>query len=337
MSKVFVSYKRADKDKVFPIVDRMESELGIKFWVDLEGIDGDMQFTSVIINAIVECEVFLFMYSKAHETIIDTEKDYTVRELCFAHELSKRIVFIEIEVANLPYWFKFNFPQRQVTQANDKHSMDRLVNDIRNWLDFSQPEIIVESKPHPQATDLGLPSGTKWASYNVGAEKPEDFGGYYAWGETDEKSEYWDSNYKYYLNGKYINLGCDISGTKYDLAYMNWGGNWRMPTIKQYKELLAKCRVEWSPLNGVNGCNFTSKINGNSIFLPAAGSRMFNAIFSVGHGGSYWLSSQRPLYSKCAYSIGFGMAGAFYFNTSSRNQGCSVRPVYLQIDKPLLD
>lgn len=83
MSKAFVSYKRVDKDKVFPLVRKMESELGIKFWVDLDGIESDEQFTNVIIKAINECEVFLFMYSKAHENI-DPRDDWTVREITFA-------------------------------------------------------------------------------------------------------------------------------------------------------------------------------------------------------------------------------------------------------------
>ncbi|MBO4315774.1 MAG: hypothetical protein J5867_07425, partial [Prevotella sp.] len=81
-----------------------------------------------------------------------------------------------------------------------------------------------------QAVDLGLPSKTKWASCNVGATKPEEYGGYYAWGETEEKEVYDESTYKYYQNDEYVNLGSDISGTEYDVAHVKWGGNWRMPT-----------------------------------------------------------------------------------------------------------
>ena len=141
MFKVFVSYKRADKDKVLPIVRRLESELGFKLWIDLDGIENGRQFTSVIINAINECEVFLFMYSKSHEIIKDTENDYTVRELNFAHELLTRIIFIEVEDATLPDWFIFNFPQSQVTQANDSRAMDKLVKDIRKWLNLPQQNL----------------------------------------------------------------------------------------------------------------------------------------------------------------------------------------------------
>ena len=77
-----------------------------------------------------------------------------------------------------------------------------------------------------EAVDLGLPSGTKWASCNLGATKPEECGGYYAWGETDEKDVYTEDTYKYYQNGSYVSLGSDISGTEYDVAHLKWGGNW---------------------------------------------------------------------------------------------------------------
>ena len=267
MSKVFVSYKRDDKDKVFPIVEKLEKVLGVSCWVDLTGIDGDKQFTSVIIKAIRKCELFMFMYSKAHEQIIDFEYDYTVRELNFAHELRKRIVFIEVEDTTLPDWFIFNFPQRQVTQANDNRAMDKLVRDIRKWLNLPQQnlspshsekttdkvsiptensshpqtEITAADKPHPLAIDLGLPSGTKWASCNVGASKLEEYGSYFAWGEAEEKKIYNEKTYAHkvgLLIKSFRDLRGDIAGTKYDVAHMKWGDNWRMPTVDQIKELL---------------------------------------------------------------------------------------------------
>ena len=132
-----------------------------------------------------------------------------------------------------------------------------------------------------EAVDLGMPSGTKWASCNVGATKPEECGGYYAWGETEEKVNYTDVTYLYSrgedidLDGEYEEkerykyLGPDISGTQYDVAHVKWGGDWRMPTMQQFKELLANCTSQWTSLNGKIGCKFISKINGSSIFFPA--------------------------------------------------------------------
>lgn len=355
MSKVFVSYKRADKDKVFPIVSRMESELGFKFWIDLKGIESDEQFTRVIINAINECEVFLFMYSKTHETIIDTERDFTVRELYFAHSRYKHIVFIETESCKLPDWFDFNFPQKQVVQANDNRAMDKLVHDIRQWLylsqqnsslnyqvkttdslsvskeisSHSQAESIDVNKPHPQAIDLDLPSGTKWASCNVGATKPEEFGGYFAWGEIEEKKIYNETTYIYW-DGDIDScnyLGRDISGMKYDVAHMKWGGGWRIPSEGDFQELFVNCHHEWSTLNGINGLMITSKINGNSIFLPAAGYRYDEYLGGTGSNGKYWLSnpylSSSSLY---AFRLNFHSDGAFWFG-EHRIYGMSVRPV----------
>ncbi|MBQ8064717.1 MAG: hypothetical protein IJ200_03555 [Prevotella sp.] len=151
-----------------------------------------------------------------------------------------------------------------------------------------------------EAVDLGL--SIKWASWNVGASKPEEYGGYYAWGETEEKDIYNWSNYKYInktIEGdywdeksnkivyKYQRIGTrlydedvisgknrfavvSICGTSYDVAYTKWGSKWRMPTLEEITELENKCSKEHSKLNGVEGWYFTGP-NGNKIFLPSAG------------------------------------------------------------------
>lgn len=94
MLRIFISYKRVDKDKVFKIKEQIESVLGEKCWIDLDGIESDAQFKNVIINAINECEIVLFMYSKAHSKIIDIDNDWTIRELNFASKRRKRIVIM---------------------------------------------------------------------------------------------------------------------------------------------------------------------------------------------------------------------------------------------------
>lgn len=177
-----------------------------------------------------------------------------------------------------------------------------------------------------EAIDLGLPSGTKWASCNIGATKPEEYGGYYAWGETEEKEVYNGSTYKYNQNGSYVNLGSDISGTEYDVAHVKWGGKWCMPTLDDIKELLHNCTSEWTTLNGVYGRKFTSNINGNSIFLPAAGYRWTGGLRYAGENGHYWSSTQYPDYLDFAYYLLFGSGGAEWYGIG-RNFGQSVRPV----------
>ena len=179
---------------------------------------------------------------------------------------------------------------------------------------------------HPRMIDLGLPSGTKWASCNVGASKPEDFGGYFAWGETEEKNVYSENTYKYYQNDKFVSLGSDISGTEYDVAHVKWGGKWCMPTLDDIKELLDNCTSEWTTLNGVNGRKFTSKINGNSIFLPAAGLRWRGDLYYAGEDGYYWSSTQYPDLSGGAYYLDF-YSGTADWGYGSRLNGQSVRPV----------
>ena len=173
------------------------------------------------------------------------------------------------------------------------------------------------------AIDLGL--SVKWASCNVGATKPEEYGGYYAWGETEEKNSYYESDYLYYNNGSYTNIGSDISGTQYDVATVKWGGNWRMPTAAEIDELTDNCTWQWTTVNGVKGHRVTGP-NGNSIFLPAAGSRSGQEVNGQGSGGLCWSSSLNSSYSYYAYSLYF-YSGSFDRNFNSRYFGRTVRPV----------
>ncbi|MBQ8486573.1 MAG: hypothetical protein IJ533_02860 [Prevotella sp.] len=126
-----------------------------------------------------------------------------------------------------------------------------------------------ESSYKGEAVDLGL--SVKWASCNVGATKPEEYGGFYAWGETQEKETYSFDTYIYAeTETSYQNIGNHISGTQYDVAHTKWGGSWRMPTIGEMQELVDKCSWTATVVNGVNGTQVTGS-NGNSIFLPAGG------------------------------------------------------------------
>ena len=183
---------------------------------------------------------------------------------------------------------------------------------------------------HPHAIDLGLPSGTKWACCNVGASAPEGYGGYYAWGETEEKSVYDYTSYKYYTgtnetSGTWISLGSDIAGTGYDVAHVKWGGRWHMPTRDQCKEFVNNTSSKWTTKNGINGREFTGP-NGGTIFMPAAGYRWGSDLSSRGSGGDYWSSTLDESYPDDAYILGFSSSGVST-GSGSRNYGESVRPV----------
>ena len=185
---------------------------------------------------------------------------------------------------------------------------------------------------HPHLIDLGLPSGTKWACCNVAddptIQSPTNYGGYYAWGETETKSTYDWSTY-IHCDGSWDtchDLGPDIAGTDYDVAHVKWGGSWVMPTKEQQDELWNNCTYEWTTENGVNGGKFTSKKNGGSIFLPAAGYRDDSDLYGAGSNGYYWSSTRNPSYTNSAYFLVF-YSGYTYASYDYRYYGQSVRPV----------
>ena len=188
--------------------------------------------------------------------------------------------------------------------------------------------------------DLGLPSGTKWATTNVGASTPEGYGNYYAWGETTTKSTYNLSTYKW-CNGSYDTMTKYCTSSSYgtvdnkttldlsdDAAYANWGSSWRMPTKAEQDELRNANYTTWTwtTQNGVNGYKVTSKTNGNSIFLPAAGYRDDSSLYNAGSGGNYWSSSLGTSYSGSAYVLYFNSSGVDWGNYY-RFFGQSVRAV----------
>ena len=186
-----------------------------------------------------------------------------------------------------------------------------------------------------EAVDLGL--SVKWAAHNVGATTPEEYGGYYAWGETEEKDNYDWSTYKW-CNGssdtmtKYCTSSSDgtvdnktVLDPEDDVAHVKWGGNWRMPTKAEQDELRNNCTWTWTTQKGVNGYKVTGP-NGNSIFLPAAGYRSGTGVNNRGSYGFYWSSSLRSNNSGNAYYLSFD-SGNFYWNLGGRCPGHSVRPV----------
>lgn len=182
-----------------------------------------------------------------------------------------------------------------------------------------------------EAVDLGL--SVKWATCNVGANSPEEYGDYFAWGETSPKEEYTEATYKYCkaiedawgeVTYEYEDLG-DISGTQYDAASVNWGGSWRMPTISEMQELLNDCTWEKSMLNDVKGYLVTGP-NGNSIFLPAADCRSGSSYGGAGTDGRYWGSMPYGYFDSGACLILF-KTDCYDLYSGNRFDGHSVRPV----------
>ena len=188
--------------------------------------------------------------------------------------------------------------------------------------------------------DLGLPSGLLWATCNVGADSPEDYGDYFAWGETTPKDTYDWSTYQY-CNGsnnmltKYC-TNADFGNNGYvdnlttllpedDAATANWGEGWRMPTKEEWQELYNNTTHTWTTQNGVNGRLFTAS-NGNSLFLPAAGYRSNSSLYYAGSSGCYWSSSLDSDGPGSAWHFGFG-SGNYYMYGYGRFFGRSVRPV----------
>ena len=168
--------------------------------------------------------------------------------------------------------------------------------------------------------DLGLPSGLKWATCNVGATKPEEYGDYYAWGEIKPKQRYDDDNYTYKSNPETLPLSADA-------ANVNWGGKWRMPTKAEQDELRKHCTWEWTTLNGEKGYKVISKKNGNSIFLPAAAYRNSSNLSGAGRFGHYWSSSLDATFSFLAYFLYFYSSNVCLYDYNDRYCGRSVRAV----------
>ena len=193
--------------------------------------------------------------------------------------------------------------------------------------------------------DLGLPSGLKWAKYNVGATNETDYGYYFQWGDIEDKSNAecsW-ATYKH-CKGFYDNLTKYNTSTNYgenpdnkitldpvdDAARAHMGGDWRMPTRDEFRELFDYTNNEWIVNyngSGVNGRKFTSKTNGNSIFIPAAGLRSGSLSFYQGHFCDVWSSSLNTTTPRYAWALDFNSSHITAEYDFSRSNGLAVRGV----------
>lgn len=180
-----------------------------------------------------------------------------------------------------------------------------------------------------EAIDLGLPSGTKWASYNVGATKEEEYGDYYSWGETvvPRDNKYYFTTYSL-CDGTVSSchdIGDNISGTQYDVAHVKWGGEWCMPTKDDFKELVYNCEYKETTLHGVKGMQFTGP-NGKYIFLPYSGYCWDTENSKAGTEGNYWSATQTTSVNK-AHEMNFSKDQMLWDCYINRFAGLTVRPV----------
>lgn len=143
MARVFISYKRADKEKVLQLRKRIEVSIGEPCWMDFDSIDFGAQYARAIIEAIDEAQVVLFMYSKNCAYSEDLTNDHNIKELRYAMSEGKRIVFISIDQAPVTGWYAFMFPQRQVLDLADEKIFNRLVQDIKQWVRNSDPWVFI--------------------------------------------------------------------------------------------------------------------------------------------------------------------------------------------------
>lgn len=486
MPRIFISYKRVDKEVVFAIKDRIEAALGERCWIDLDGIESDAEFMSVIISAINRCEVMLFMYSKTHLSITNMDTDWTMRELSFAEKKNKRIVFVNIDDSPLSDAFEFAYGTKQQVMMSSERGFEKLIEDLRKWLHIKpvqtppapkpaepipapkpaepqkpietpvtpeKPEAPKAQKPvqpaepkrtqaqkpkkspvpmiaaavaavvvivaavlmwpksegeattvtavptepkaeitaqaateaveqQPKAAeekdaaaetiaktetekpaepasktaepkaqevasnkaaetqkaaapkaqktgthngheyvDLGLPSGVKWASMNVGATSSSDFGQYFAWGEVTTKSDYKKSTYTYDSEAESL-----TPGGGHDVARSAWGGNWRMPTEADFDELDNYCTWTWTIQGGHGGYRITSDKNGSSIFLPASGWTLGTDVKRKGESGYYWSAEVGSASDGDARYLDFD-SRLHTLNSSRKFSGMTVRPV----------
>lgn len=331
MARIFISYKRVDKDKVFRIKDKIESTLGLKCWIDLDGIECDAQFKNTIIKAINECEVVLFMYSKEHSKIEDFETDWTFRELGFAVKKKKKIVFVNIDGSALSDVFAFDFGNKQQIDGRSNDAIEKLCDDLAKWLKIekpgpkpptpvTKPSIWKRYKSFILSGCIILISAITVSIYytifnpetartNIAEEvvtlKSVDLAlpSGTKWANMNIGAKRISDFGTLYSWGEtkpknYYMINCyktipqtNIAGSKYDVATTTLGKEWQTPSEKDYNELLTHCKWTWSSRFGHTGYVVTGK-NGNSIFLPASGWCCSSTIERRNCYGYYWCSNK---------------------------------------------
>ena len=257
--------------------------------------------------------------------------------------------------SNITYEYDDNSQQFTITLPRGNKESFTVIDyaekeymDIRFSSESSSTRLYYEGNDDPynghEYVDLGLPSGLKWATCNVGATSPEDYGDHYAWGEIETKKFYEWITYKW-CNGSYNTMTKYCTNSSYgyngftdnkttldiedDVAHVKWGGNWRMPTKAEQEELINNCTLTWTAVNGVPGYRVQSRIDGYTdkyIFLPAAGFHD-ESLSCVGKRCMYWSSSLDESSSDYASDMSFETTTYCTISFHDRNLGSCVRPV----------
>lgn len=343
---VFISYSSRDQKVVEAICAYLEQHK-VRCFVAYRDIPKGVVWAEAIVEALDESKMMVVVFSEEFN-----KSDQVNREIELASEDKKPILTFRISDTMFKGAKKYYLKNINWIDAfpNPENLFDSLLNNVNKLIGTStlEKEVrktdqkcieqkrierekletvkkkdkdVLGSHNGHEYVDLGLPSGLKWATCNVGANKPEEYGDYFAWGEHTPKLEYSEKTYKYITRGflgikSYISLG-DISGKpQYDVARFNWGGSWRLPTKKELEELKKNCTWTWTTQGGNKGYKVTGP-NGNSIFLPAAGYWYGSSLGSAGEDGGYWSSTP--------YESGTNRTYGLYFNSSGRGVGWSDR------------
>ena len=316
IAKTTVKAKTEGTEVVLPLRGVLKSMVAIAY-LDLSGV------TSLSGDAVIGTEYnFQYNAESGNFEFVVTEDPSASINVTNGTSKSHIILFpngdnnVKLESSKGSYEFKKGV-------ESNKHYY-RFISDMERavlkWEKIEAPD----PEDNYSYVDLALPSGLLWAECNVGASAPEEYGDYYAWGEIATKEVY---NLQTSLTyGKNIT---DFSGNPtYDAAAANWGDDWRMPTSEEWYELIDKknCTWAWTTQNGVNGYKVTSVRNGNSIFLPAAGSRGGTTNFDVGGAGNYISSSPDGMNTVNAWMLWFNQVSRSV-DVCQRAQGSSIRPV----------
>lgn len=252
--------------------------------------------------------------------------------------MRKTIYFFVVMMLSMPVCASANSYIRGDVDRNGKVG----ISDVTDLIDFLLYGTWNEDEH--EYVDLGLPSGTLWATMNIGAFAPYDYGDYFAWGETGPKPSYEWATYMWYDDGsesltKYCtesNYGTVDNKTELELeddaAYVNWGPSWRTPTIEQLQELIDNCDWLMCTIHGV-WCQVITGPNGNTLCLPVAGSRNDAAYVGASSTCCYWSRTLYTLNSipTLANSL-HGIDTHLSCGTNNRQKGCSVRAVRVSQD-----
>ena len=259
---------------------------------------------------------------KENENLTINEKLQTGKEITISTDKTGDKIYVDGNyVGTSPITSNLSYDSHNIKAIRDGKEVSKTITVSQSGGENNvKLAFVLEINGH-EYVDLGL--SVKWATCNVGASSPEEYGDYFAWGETKTKTK---SSYDSDNSVTYGKQMSDIKGdSHYDAARSNWGGTWRLPTEAELEELENKCIWKWTTQNGVKGYKVTGP-NGNSIFLPAAGVRLGSSLDRAGEYGFYWSSSPDESNSIIAYCL--------YFNSSvqsvdwyPRPNGLSVRPV----------